>query len=187
LGALQCIHSTLKLDPELLQQLKLLERCLQRFDKEQTIVHWQLRLESIIAYLEPKYCQPVANNLQLPEDSINRLENLDRSQANIILTLSNFQRVSQVVQLLKQYDLPMLILIAVRCRGIIPIRRQIWQYLTVWANIQPILNGNDLRQLGYKPGPQYRQILDNLLAATLDGEVIDRSTAEEFVRKTRHL
>jgi tRNA nucleotidyltransferase (CCA-adding enzyme) len=187
LGALQCIHSTLKLDPELLQQLKLLERCLQRFDKQHTLIHWQMRLESIIAYLEPAYRQPVAKNLQLPEDSINRLENLDRSQAQIVSTLSNFQRVSQVVQLLKQYDLPMLILIAVRCRGIIPIRRQIWQYLTVWANIQPILNGNDLRQLGYKPGPQYRQILDNLLAATLDGEVIDRSTAEEFVRKTQHL
>jgi tRNA nucleotidyltransferase (CCA-adding enzyme) len=181
LGALQCIHSTLKLDPELLQQLKLLERCLQRFDKQQTLVHWQMRLESIIAYLDSEYRQLVGKNLQLPEDTIDRLENLDRSQAQIVSTLSNFQRVSQVVQLLKQYDLPMLILIAVRCRGTIPIRRQIWGYLTVWANVQPILNGNDLRQLGYKPGPQYRQILDNLLAATLDGDVIDRSTAEEFV------
>ncbi len=181
LGALQCIHSTLNLDPELLQQLRLLERCLSRFDPQDTLVHWQMRLESIIAYLDPIYRQQVAQNLQLPADTINRLQNLDRSQANIISSLPNFQRISQVVQLLRQYDLPLLILIAVRCRGMVIIRRQIWQYLTVWVHIQPILNGNDLRKLGYKPGPQYRQILDNLLVETLDGEITNRATAEAFL------
>ena len=48
-------------------------------------------------------------------------------------------------------------------------------------NIKPILTGDDLRKLGYKPGPQYRQILAALLVATLDGKVVDRSTAEDFV------
>jgi tRNA nucleotidyltransferase (CCA-adding enzyme) len=53
--------------------------------------------------------------------------------------------------------------------------------LTVWANVQPILNGNDLKKLGYKPGPQYRQILDDLLAATLDGEIKNKADAEKFL------
>lgn len=184
LGGLQCIHPTLRLDPELLHQLRLLARCLARFDRQQTIEHWQLRLESIIANLAPMYRQSVATNLQLSNDSIDRLKHLELAQTQISLSLSNFQRVSQVVQLLKQYDLETLILVAIRCRNILPIRRQIWQYLTVWQNIKPMLNGDDLRKLGYKPGPQYRQILDNLLMATLDGNVIDRSTAEEFLRKS---
>ncbi len=181
LGALQCIHPTLKLEPELLHQLRLLERCLRRFDTQQRLSHWQIRLEAIIAALAPPFRQPVSKNLQLPEDSINRLENLDRSQAQIVSSLPTCDRISQVVRLLRQYDLAMLILIAVRYRDL-RMRRQIWRYLTVWVNIQPILTGNDLRQLGYKPGPQYRQILDSLLAATLDGEVTDRASAEEFVR-----
>ena len=187
LGALQCIHSTLKLDPELLHQLRLLARCLQRFDAQQTLIHWQLRLELIIAYLAPAYRQQVAKNLQLPEDSINRLQNLDRSQADTISSISQLQPVSQVVKLLRQYDLPMLILIAVRCRNIAIVRRQIWKYLTVWIDIQPLLNGEDLRRLGYKPGPQYRQILDRLLIATLDGIVTSKATAEEFVRACFYL
>jgi tRNA nucleotidyltransferase (CCA-adding enzyme) len=108
---------------------------------------------------------------------------LDRSQAEIVSSLSNFQRVSEVVTLLRHYDLPMLILIALRCRNLVKIRRQIWQYLTVWTHIQPILNGNDLQKLGYQPGPQYRQLLDALLAATLDGEIADRATAEEFLKR----
>lgn len=189
-GALQCIHSTLKLDPALLQQLKFLARCLHRFDapkerlgqRQQPIVGWQLMLEVIIANLAPEYRQLVAKNLQLPIDSSDRLETLERIETNLISSLSNFQKISQIVQLLKQYDWSMLILIAVRCQNMRTIRHQIWRYLTVWSHIRSILTGEDLRNLGYKPGAQYRQILDDLLAATLDGEVTDRSSAEEFLR-----
>ncbi len=183
INALQCIHPTLKLDRELLQQLRLIARCLARFDPQQSIEHWQLQLELMIAYLDPSYRSTVGQNLQLSPDSINRLEDLDRVQIDITSSLSNFQSISQVVKLLRQYDLETLILSAVRCRKILPIRRQIWQYLTVWSSIQPILNGKDLQKLGYKPGPQYRQMLDDLLIATLDRLVIDRSTAEEFIRR----
>jgi tRNA nucleotidyltransferase (CCA-adding enzyme) len=182
LEALQCIHPTLKLEPELLHELRLLERCLRRFDRQPQLIHWQLRLETIIAYLAPQFRQPVAKNLQLPEDSIDRLANLDRSRSLIISSLPTCDRISQVVQLLRQFDLEMLLLIAVRCQES-EIRRQIWRYLTVWQHIQAPLTGNDLRQLGYKPGPQYRQILDDLLAATLDGEVFDRASAEDFLKR----
>ncbi|MEH1768464.1 CBS domain-containing protein [Nostoc sp.] len=188
LGALQCIHPTLKLDVEVLQQLRLLERCLRRFDPQPTLIHWEMRLEALIAHLAPQYRAKVAKNLQLPEDSIARLNNLAQVQTEVITALPTFQRPSQVVQLLRQYDLPMLILIALQSPQYLTtnchastLRHQIWQYLTVWANMQPLLNGNDLKKLGYKPGPQYRQILDNVLAATLDGVIKDRTEAEEFL------
>jgi tRNA nucleotidyltransferase (CCA-adding enzyme) len=35
--------------------------------------------------------------------------------------------------------------------------------------------------MGYKPGPQFKQILDSLLAATLDGKIRDRLEAELFL------
>jgi tRNA nucleotidyltransferase (CCA-adding enzyme) len=179
LGALQCIHPTLKLDRELLQQLKLLARCLQKFDSARSLLHWQLRLELIIAALSPAYRRSVAANLQLPDECIDRLQNLDAAQTEIISLLPNCHHTSEIVRLLKQYDLGMLILIGIRETP--NMRRQIWQYLTVWAQIRPILTGDDLRKLGYKPGPQYREMLDNLLAATLDREVIDRASAEAFI------
>ncbi|KAB8316996.1 CBS domain-containing protein [Tolypothrix campylonemoides VB511288] len=194
LGALQCIHPTLKLDEELLRQLRLLERCLRRFDSQQTLIHWQMRLEALIAHLAPKYRGKVARNLQLPDDSITRLDKLAQVQEKVNKMTSTpfveahrgggvaFEetiRPSQVVQLLRQYDVPMLILIAVQSPRVI--RRKIWQYLTIWRNVQPILNGNDLQQIGYKPGPQYRQMLDDLLAATLDKVICNKTQAEEFL------
>ncbi|MCC5648716.1 CBS domain-containing protein [Nostoc sp. XA013] len=179
LGALQCIHPTLKLDAELLRQLRLLERCLRRFDAEQILIHWQMRLETLIACLAPQYRAKVAKNLQIQEDSIARLNNLAQAQSQVMTLLPTLQRPSQVVQLLRQYDLPMLILIALQSPR--EIRHQIWKYLTVWTNVQPLLNGNDLKKLGYKPGPRYRQILDDIVAATLDGVIKDRAEAEEFL------
>jgi tRNA nucleotidyltransferase (CCA-adding enzyme) len=180
LGALQCIHPTLELDDELLRQLKLLEKCLRKFDKEQNLIHWQMRLEAIIAYLAAEYRGKVAKNLQMQEDSIKRLNNLLRSQTQIESFLSTSQPDSQVVQLLRQYELPTLILIAVQSPR--KIRRQIWYYFTELRHIQAPLDGNDLRKMGYKPSPQFRQMLDDLLAATLDRKIKDKADAEKFLK-----
>ena len=179
LGALQCIHPTLKLDKSLVQQLRLLEACLRRFDPQNHLIPWEMRLEALIAHLEPQYRVKVATNLHLPEDGIQRLQNLATAQTQVMELLPTCQRPSQIVQLLRQYDLPMLILTALQTDR--TLRRQIWGYLEVLVNVQPLLNGNDLKKLGYKPGPQYRQILDDLLAATVDGLIKDTAEAENFL------
>ncbi len=181
LEALKCLHSTLELDDQLWKQVRLLERCLRRFDPEKTLDHWQMRLEVLIAHLAPEYRPKVAKNLQLPDDSIKRLQQLDLDQANVAESLPACIRPSEITRVLKQYGLPTLILIAVQSQR--PIRRLIWKYLTQYAHIQPPLNGNDLKALGYKPGREFKQMLDHLLAATLDGEIRDRADAESFLAK----
>ncbi len=182
LNASECIHSTLKIDDDLLKQLRLMERCLQKFDSgEKRFTHWQMRLEVIIAHLAPEYRSKVAKNLQFPDESIKRLENLAAAKNNVVENLDKCQKPSEVVKLLRKYDLPMLIFIALQSSRVI--RKQIWHYLTVLSNVEAPLNGNDLKKLGYKPGPQYKQILDDLLAASLDGEVGNKSDAEEFLKR----
>jgi tRNA nucleotidyltransferase (CCA-adding enzyme) len=47
-------------------------------------------------------------------------------------------------------------------------------YLVIWRNIKPTINGNDLKQRGLQPGPRYTDILRRLRAAWLDGEVVTR-------------
>ena len=93
------------------------------------------------------------------------------------------QPLSAAVMFLRQYQLPSLMLVAVRSSK--ETRRNIWRYLTRWSKIKAPLDGRDLKAMGLKPGPQYKQILDELLQATLDGEILpgDRSVAEAFVRE----
>lgn len=179
LEALRCIHSTLELDEKLWWQVRLFDRCLQRFDAQRTLEHWQMRLEVLIAYLAPEYRGKVANNLQLAVDSVERLQNLNKAESNIVESLFKLQLKSEIVELFRQYDLPTLILIAVRSSRII--RQKIWHYVTEWSHIKSPLNGNDLKALGYKPGKQFKEILDALLTATLDGKIDSRESAEAFL------
>ncbi len=181
LGALQCLHPTLKLDPQLWWRVRLIDRWLRRFDPDNSLVHWQMRLEVLIAHLPAEERGKVANNLQLPSDSIERLEQLAQEQAEVMETLPQCQHNSEIVRFLRQYQLPILVLIGVESPR--AIRRQIWQYLTTLADVQAPLNGNNLRQLGYKPGPQYREILDRLLAAKLDGVIEDEADAKAFLKE----
>ena len=53
------------------------------------------------------------------------------------------------------------------------------QHTQKWQHIQPLSDGNTLRALQIKPGPLYRQILNQLRNAWLDGKVTSR--AEESV------
>ncbi|MBD2315230.1 CBS domain-containing protein [Desertifilum sp. FACHB-1129] len=186
LGALRCIHPTLEFTEELWKQMRLVDRCLKRFQppeesSEQAVIRepWQLLLEVLLAQLAPEHRAKVAENLQLPDESMTRLQRLDTRNQVIQSRLSQCKSPSQIVQLLQNEDLYTLILIAVQSPRVI--RKLIWNYITKLSQIQSPLNGNDLKKMGYKPSPKFKQILDRLLAATLDGEITTRPTAEAFL------
>ncbi|MEC4983149.1 MAG: CBS domain-containing protein [Oscillatoria sp. PMC 1068.18] len=180
LQALRCLHPTIKLEQQLWWQIRVSDRWLQRFDPENSLTHWQMRLEVLIASLAASERGKVARKLQLPLDSIDRLENLATWRSEINQCLPNCQLKSEIVKLLRNYKLPALVLVAVKSS--LTIRRLIWQYLTNWSEIKPPLNGNDLKALGYKPGPRYKQILDDLLSARLDEKISEsRHDAIDFL------
>ncbi len=56
------------------------------------------------------------------------------------------------------------------------VREALQKYVKEWQHIAPITTGHDLRARGLPPGPIYRQILNALRAAWLDGEI---QSAEE--------
>jgi tRNA nucleotidyltransferase (CCA-adding enzyme) len=187
LAALQCIHPTLQLTKPLWRQLRLMECWLKRFDPGDRLVHWQMLLETLIAGIAPEYRSAVAQNLQLTTEGIDRLTQLADVEGAIGTVLPSCAKPSQVVGLLQGYDRGLLLLVGVRWsatdrRSSNRSRRVIRQYLQAWSQVKPLLNGNDLRELGYKPGKAFKEILAAVLGATLDGAIQDRAGAIEFVR-----
>ena len=214
LDALQCIHPTLKMDPDLWRQLRLAERWLKWVGRQKAearsqrpeliqnsklktqttafILHpssfilsssppWLLLLEVLLAQLAPEQRGMVAENLQLSVESIARMQQLESAQVKVTKALSACQRPSEVVQLLKPFDVVLLVLIAIRSDR--PLRKTIWQYLTHWSLIKPLLDGNDLKAMGYQPGPDFKRILETLAAATLDGVIQTQAEAKAFLEK----
>ena len=45
------------------------------------------------------------------------------------------------------------------------------EYFEKWRDVKSLTTGDDLKQLGLKPGPKYKEILSRLRAAWLDGEI----------------
>ncbi len=63
------------------------------------------------------------------------------------------------------------------------VRKVIGDFLTTRRQVRPILRGDDLRALGIRPGPIFRDILNSLLYARLDGHVQSRDDELRFVRR----
>ncbi|MBL8108375.1 MAG: hypothetical protein JNJ96_01830, partial [Anaerolineales bacterium] len=45
------------------------------------------------------------------------------------------------------------------------------EYLSKWQHVKPLTTGDDLKARGLAPGPRFGEILRQLRAAWLDGEV----------------
>jgi tRNA nucleotidyltransferase (CCA-adding enzyme) len=175
LGALSCIHADLQLTDQLWWRLRMGDRWLKILDP--AISRWELLLEILLSALEPESRKQTAERLQLAEEGQQRLQKLEEWERAIVLPPGSSP--SEIVDRLSSYTLPTLVLLATTQPR--PTRRQIWRHITHWRHIKPPLDGNDLKNLGYSPGRQYKQILQALLTATLDGQMVTRSDAEAFL------
>ncbi len=180
LGALACIHPQLTLTASLWRQLNQVARLWERLERSPAAASylpkgidlWELLLELIIAAVPEADRLITAQRLQLTDNATNRLATLEDHEKRIQNALQTCDRPSEIVCALSTEDTVLLAIIAVRLPR--PIRRKIWRYLSHLAPTPTLLNGSDLKQLGYHPGPQFRPMLAHLRQATLDGEIHTR-------------
>jgi len=59
----------------------------------------------------------------------------------------------------------------------------LWRYLHQWSQQTTPLNGKDLQQMGYRPGPEFRRILSQVRSAFLDREITNRAEAMTYVAR----
>ena len=81
LGALVCLHSSLKMTHALWQQLRRMDRWLNKF--EVATPRWLMLLELIIAQLAPPLRDRTAANLDFDGPSLHRLENLHQWETDL--------------------------------------------------------------------------------------------------------
>lgn len=62
------------------------------------------------------------------------------------------------------------------------IQKAVSLYVTSLRQVAPLVDGEDLKAMGYLPGPQFRVMRNHLIEVQLDGEVTDRDQAMAFLR-----
>jgi tRNA nucleotidyltransferase (CCA-adding enzyme) len=64
------------------------------------------------------------------------------------------------------------------------IKKDISLYFTSLRNVKTALGGKDLIAMGFKPGPLFREIINNLLMARLDQKIKSKEDELAFVRRS---
>ncbi|MQC26774.1 MAG: CCA tRNA nucleotidyltransferase [Chloroflexi bacterium] len=63
------------------------------------------------------------------------------------------------------------------------VRKLLKRYEAEWRQVQPTVDGHELKRLGLTPGPRYSEILGRLRAAWLDGEVESAAQETDLLRE----
>jgi tRNA nucleotidyltransferase (CCA-adding enzyme) len=174
LGLLKIIHPNLAWDPWL---------------KDKFLSLNNLEIDPVWGLSEANPSQTLIRDLayilwliRLPVDQassgVNRLR-LPVRLSKIILTACTLWREqvrlfeaspSQIVQRLE--DIP-----PISCYGLFlatsneQLRQNLYEYMIRWRKVSPTVSGSKLKMLGLPPGPIYRQIIDTLRNAWLDGQI----------------
>jgi tRNA nucleotidyltransferase (CCA-adding enzyme) len=89
--------------------------------------------------------------------------------------------ITRTLDCCDEYALAMMLLIATSRR----VSGRIIRYVNDWKKRKPLLNGNDLKKIGLKPGPKFQKILAELRLAQIDGKISTRQQAKQFVKRPR--
>lgn len=154
----------------------------------ETASHWQVYFLALTSEIEESAQEALWKRLAIPakflplvgpqrQQGLDALHELERRRVR-----RRQVRASEIYRLLQPLPLEVvLFLLAATPRQ--EVRRQLSRYVTHLRGEAPELTGSDLAALGLRPGPGYREVLDALRDARLDGEVTNREEELELVRR----
>ncbi|MBL4901558.1 CBS domain-containing protein [Desulfotalea psychrophila] len=151
---------------------------------EETIEPWRIYLLAIMARSRPKQLETFCERFQIRQRTCQELT----TQKLTADDLGNrfYHHVPEKNSELRRMLAPLsndglLYLMAIARKK--EIKQLVSLYVTSLRNIKPLLNGEDLKQLGYTPGETFRKIFSALRDAQLDNAVKSREDEEAFVLK----
>ncbi|MDF1613917.1 CBS domain-containing protein [Desulfurivibrio dismutans] len=187
LGLLPFLHPRLKLEPRLAKTLDEAQAALSWYQllyRDEVCRNWLVYLLALTVNLKRSELQDFCRRFEVPERSRQQLlgEKTAAQQAATVLRRALPDSNSGIYHLLSGLGPEgLLYLLAISRKK--AAKKAISLYVTELSSVRPELNGHDLKVLGYRPGPVFRQILDQLLDARLDGQVKNREEELVFVRR----
>lgn len=145
---------------------------------------WLIYLLALMSTLDEKAVEAVCNRLELTERYRKVLVN-EKTKAEEFLQwigpLHAFKN-SDLHRKLRPFNIEILLYIMARAPHD-RIKQAISNYVTRLRYVTTLLDGRYLKEIGLEPGPIYREILEALLDARLNGEVRTLHDEVAFVRR----
>lgn len=187
-------------------QLNLIESLYPRVNLDESAWQFLYSIEEILRWavdrdwgektdLELVYLAGIIYNLE-PADQSAIIRKLSLSKERASITISACREIPVILKSLEKSDLsPSLvvsylerlpveaILFAFALTEKITIRNHLKLYMNKLRHIRPAITGLDLKNMGLEHGPRYREVIESLKKAVLDGELHTLQDEQEYVIK----
>lgn len=194
LDLLKYIHPALALKPRLHPLFEGTGRVLHWYELLYTgeeIRRWLVYFLSLTSDLDQDAMEGICTRLGIPP-RVRTVFTVDRAESHRILQHLEHRRARRThprnSDLFRELGaLPTEVVLYIMAAAVSEeVRRWVSHFFTHLRGTQPLLTGNDLKELGLPPGPLFRKVLSELLDARLNGRVVTREDEVAFVRR-RHL
>lgn len=146
---------------------------------------WMVYLLAIMSRSRTKELIAFCNRFSLPPRQRRKLI-VQKTEAERVaqeMQKRPFLRPSETYWLLHELDIEgLLYLMAIARKRYI--QQAVSHYVTTWRNVVPLVRGDELKAMGYIPGPLFRTIRNHLIEVQLDGQVGSREDALSFIQST---
>ncbi len=133
-----------------------------------------------LAPLGAEKARAVTRRLKVPRWMGSLVQDASQALPDMIDLVS--ARPSQVVHRLEELPPPVIYALYQLSENE-AVRSMLRKYAASWRDLKPSINGETLRERGLPPGPIYRQVLQRLRDALLDGEINSAAGEEELLQK----
>jgi tRNA nucleotidyltransferase (CCA-adding enzyme) len=182
---LQFIHPSIEMNEGLKSLLEGCKAALSWFDLlylDEPYDPWKVYWHALCSALEASSLTDLQNRMQMMDQESTRMFLQESKVGTLLDELYRFHGRDRyhLYTLLSQYDTDILLYAMAKANNE-KIKRLISTFFTKLKGTQTLLKGRDIKAMGFEPGPLYREILENLLAARLNGLIITKSDETAFV------
>lgn len=181
------LHSRLHLDSGTLELLHRVQQGLNQFHdilEAEGGRPWLIYFLALTEPLAQKEIEALGSKLKLTARD-QEILCFDRQEGSRILKILNAKQApppSSLVGMLKEFPLEVVLYLYGAARGSV-VKERLASYILNFRSIPPLIRGKDLAFLGFSPGPAYREVLEAVRAAQLDGKVQTKEEAMEMAKK----
>ncbi len=181
------IHPSIKLDKDLLAILNSTKEALSWHDLlflEESYKKWIVYFLVLIRNCKPHISEEICRRFELAPDDEKILCSERFVADRCVYWLERNLPISDSVLYRKLTGFKTeLILFMMAIAQNTSVKKSISHYFTDLRRTKLALKGRDLKKLGLKPGPVYRQVLEAVLDARLDGKLKSKKDEIEFARQ----
>lgn len=167
---------------ELLEEIRNVTSWFNLLYLEEPYDPWKVYWHGLASSLDPKALGETAERMQMFDQESQRLIS---QRLGVNETLDNLFKLTgndnyALYTLLSHYDTEILLYMLARANSE-KIKRLISNYFTKLRDTKVLLSGKDLKGMGFRPGPIYRDIFTSILEARLNQRVNTKQDEVDFV------